>query len=237
MKASFSIPSLCAALGLASALSAQANLLRNPGFETVPGTVTGQGILPSDWTTVSGSPDTYSNDGSYGLGPSTGGNFTGVTAQEGIRWVAGWDLAGERFGQMLSSPLVGGAAYELDAALIQARRSDLDVRGGYRVFLAPSSVAAGTNSVLLGTLGPTTDSDSWEAASLNFNAPANASDLPFLYFAPYTEGTFFGLAYPGLDELVLDRPVVNGVPDESSGLMLLGIGAGGVVWARRRRQA
>lgn len=224
-------------LGLAVALPAQANLLRNPGFETVPGTGTGQGILPSEWTPLSGSPDTYSNDGSYGLGPSAGGNFTGVTAEEGIRWVAGLDAGNERFGQTLSSPLVGGAAYELDAALIQARRTDLDVRGGYRVFLAANIFAASTNSVLLGTLGPTTDSDSWEAASLSFNAPANASDLPFLFFAPYTDGTTSGLAYPGLDELVLDRSTPTGVPDESSGLALLGIGAGGLVWFGRRRQA
>lgn len=235
MKTPFVTPALFAALGLAGALNAHANLLRNPGFETVPGTVSGQGILPSEWTILSSTPDTYSNDASYGLGPSTGGNFTGVTADEGLRWVAGWDLADERFGQTLSSPLVGGASYQLDAALIQARRTDLDVRGGYEVFLAPSVLGASTNSVLLGKLGPTTDSDDWEAASLSFTAPANAGDLPFLFFAPYTEGTPPGFAYPGLDALVLDRQVPTGVPDESSGLALLGIGAVGVVWARRRQ--
>src|SRR5690349_518562 len=81
------------------------NLLRNPGFETVPGNQPGEGILPSDWQLINSTPDTYSNDGSFGLIPGNLGNFTGVTAHAGIRWVAGWSAANEIFGQTLTNPL------------------------------------------------------------------------------------------------------------------------------------
>ncbi len=92
--------------------------LRNPSFEMIPGPVVGQGILPSDWIQLAPSPgaDTYSNDGSYGVLPGAFGNFPGITAHDGIRWVAGGggDIpaapAPEVFGQMLTSPLISGQA-------------------------------------------------------------------------------------------------------------------------------
>jgi len=228
---------LSALLGLAGSVAAQSNLLRNPGFETVPNADRGQGILPSEWLNVRASADTYSNDGSYGLGPATGGNFFEVTANEGIRWVAGWALVQETFGQELSTPLVGGVGYELSAALIQAKRSDLDVKGGYEVYLAKSYQDAFSSPVLLGRLGPTTDSYAWEVASLSFTAPADANQLNFLYFSPYSESTTIGVAYPGLDSLTLSSTRVAGVPEQSSGLILMGLSLGGLAWVERRRRA
>ena len=51
---------------------ANANLIRNASFEDIPGAAFGQGIMPSEWVIANSSPDTYSNDGSYGLAPSAG---------------------------------------------------------------------------------------------------------------------------------------------------------------------
>lgn len=82
-----------AALLSGFATCANANVIRNPSFEIIPGSVLNQGIMPSEWTTahVTTGPgaDTYSTDGSDGASPSDLGNFTGVTAFDGIRWVAG----------------------------------------------------------------------------------------------------------------------------------------------------
>src|SRR5262245_61948748 len=91
------------------------NLLTNPDFEQVPGNQQGQGILPSDWLEVQPSVDTYSNDGSYGLPPNGFGNFTGVTAFSGIRWVGAWSSIPEIFGQTMPAPLVPGRSYVLRA--------------------------------------------------------------------------------------------------------------------------
>lgn len=51
------------------ACSAAQNLLRNAGFEFAPEGNVGQGLMPDDWFATSLSPDTYSNDGSFGLAP------------------------------------------------------------------------------------------------------------------------------------------------------------------------
>src|SRR5262245_2175534 len=93
-----------------------ANLIQNPSFEQTPCSTPcnqGQGVMPSNWLILNVTPDTWSNDGSYGLPPDAFGDFTGATAQDGIRWVAGWSLAVEIFGQALASPLVPGQQYTL----------------------------------------------------------------------------------------------------------------------------
>ena len=148
------------------ATCANANLIRNPSFETIPGSVLGQGIMPSEWTTahVTAGPgaDTYSNDGSYGVSPSELGNFTGVTALDGIRWVAGWSAADEHFGQTLSAPFIGGQSYMFSGYLIQAKRSNLDHPGGYALYLTPDATGNIGAGALLGNIGPTTNSNDWE---------------------------------------------------------------------------
>ena len=220
-------------LMLAFAQVANANLIRNASFEDIPGTIIGQGIMPSEWVIANVTPDTYSNDGSYGLAPSAGsggGNFTGVTAQDGIRWVAGWSSANEYFGQTLSDTLVGGQSYTFSSYLIQAKRSDLDHTGGYDIFLSSSSTEE-----LLGSIGPTTDSNDWEFSSLVFTAPSNSSLLPFLLFKPFGDTT--GGAYPGLDNVSLTATdsTIPAVPVPAA-IWLFGTALVGFVGLSRRRK-
>ncbi len=209
---------------------ANANLIRNPSFETIPGLNTGQGILPSEWIVMNSSPDTYSNDGSYGLSPSFSGNFSGVTAHDGDRWVAGWSnvSGGERFGQFLSSTLTGGQDYTFSSYLIQAKRSDLDHTGGYELYLTDFTGDISTGA-LLGSIGPTTNSDDWEFSSLTFTAPGNANSLDLLIFKPF--GDSFGHAYPGLDSVDLSLASVP-VP---AAVWLMGSGLIGLMGFRKKK--
>jgi hypothetical protein len=197
-------------------MCASANLIRNASFESTPGPGQGQGLMPSEWVTVQSTPDTYSNDGSYGLDPAVFGNFSGVTAQDGIRWVAGWSSFDERFGQSLSAPLMVGQQYSLSGYLMQARRSDLDFPGGYQVYLT-SDAASGTGAgELLGTLGFTSGSNNWEFSTFDFIAPADAPSLAFLLFVPVGEAG--ASAYAGLDNLNL---IARTVPEPGSGWLLI----------------
>jgi len=209
-----------------------ANLIRNAGFETVPGAATGQGIMPSDWVTTNSSPDTYSNDGSYGLPPSGFGNFPGVTAQEGIRWVAGWSSEPENFGQTLSSSLIGGQAYSLSAYLIQAKRAVLDHPGGYEVYLTADATGNIASGVLLGNLGATTNLDTWEYFALSFTAPQNANLLSFLLFKPFGDS-----AYAGLDNLNLSVTNPNAVPIPAAAFMFAPALLGFMGLRRRSKKA
>ena len=211
---------------------AKANLISNASFEDVPSTATGQGILPTDWVNIpppTPTADTYSNDGSYGLAPSAGGNFTGVTAYDGIRWVAGWSAQGqESFGQWLGTSLVAGVEYDLSGWLHQAVRNDLNYPGGYNVYLTNTP---GVQTELLGFLGSTTSvSAGWDQFGFSFTATDTMASLGFLEFAPIaTQG---GSAYPGLDLVSLEA--VSSVPEPSI-IALLGIGFAGMVIARRKK--
>ena len=208
------------------AASAHANLLSNPGFEVGPG---GEGVMPSDWLVINESPDTYSNDGSNGLLPSIFGNFTGVTAHGGIRWVAGWSSFSEIFAQLLTAPLAAGQSYSFSGYLHQALRSDLDNRGGYMLSLAADTALAG--NTVLGSFGPTADTGGWEFFSLGFIAPSNAGSLPYLVFTPYDSTGITDSAYPGLDDVNL---AAGQVPEPMT-LALLGLGLAGIGVVRRRR--
>jgi hypothetical protein len=194
---------------------AHANLLRNPSFEDIPTPAFGQGILPSEWLQLGPPPgvDTYSNDGSYGLFPQSFNNFPGVTAFDGIRWVVGWSLIPERFGQILTIPLTPGITYELSAYLRQAKRSDLAHPGTYEVSLAANTSLSGT--VVLGQFSPLiSNQDAWEKRTLTFIAPDGAATLPVLVFTPI--GSSSGTSYPGLDLLSLNVIASDGdgIPNE-----------------------
>jgi hypothetical protein len=159
-----------------------------------------QGIMPNDWVTIpviEPGADTYSNDGAYGLPPEYVGNFTGVLAAQGKRWVAGWSAAGEDIAQDLSNPLIPGHRYRLNAALHQSPR--YNDAGSYRVTLRD----AGDVTIFeAGSFAPTVSaSQGWVGRAIQFIAPANAADLGVLRFSPLETGD--GSVYPGLDNLKL----------------------------------
>ncbi len=212
--------------------SVQANIITNGSFEIVPNTNTGQGLLPTDWVNIAPptpTADTYSNDGSYGVFPNAYGNFTGVTAHDGIRWVAGWSEAGqESFGQYLSTSLVAGDVYAMSAWLHQAVRSDLNNAGGYEIYLTNTP---GVQTELLGFLGSTSSvSNGWEEFSFSFTATTEMADFVFIEFAPIKTGS--GGAYPGIDLVSLEA--TSSVPEPST-IILLGMGLTGLVLIRRKR--
>lgn len=185
-------------LGTAGVVEA-ANLLRNPGFETIPGTVYGQAILPSDWIQLMGmGADTYSNDGSYGLNPGDFGNFPGVTAHGGIRWVAGWNGGPESFAQELTAALTPGTAYDLSAFLITAKRGDISASGSYEISL--TSDLNQPNWVVLGTLSPLSGAG-WSGSTLTFVAPHDAGALSYIVLKPVSGDA--NSSYPGIDDLSL----------------------------------
>ena len=218
------------AIALASlacvSFNTNANLIRNASFEDVPDASTGQGLLPSEWVIANASPDTYSNDGSYGLLPSAGGNFTGVEAYDGIRWVAGWSSRQERFGQVLTDNLVTGVTYTMSVFMHQAVRSDLNHPGGYEVYLTNTSSDAPVSGEYLGFLGQTSSvAEGWQEYGFSVIATAEMSALSFLMFAPVSDIS----AYPGLDAVSL-----NAVPVPAA-VWLFGSGLIGLIGAARRK--
>ncbi len=208
---------------------AEANIIRNASFEDVPNAATGQGIMPGEWVVANVTPDTFSNDGSYGLAPSGFRNFTGVTAHDGIRWVAGWSAAGqERFGQDLSNNLVAGLEYTMSGFLHQAVRSDLNNPGGYEIYLTSSSLATPVSGEYLGFLGQTSSvAEGWQEYSFSFTSTVEMSGLSFLMFAPISDTS----AYPGLDSVSL-----SAVPVPAT-VWLFGSGLLGLVSIARRKKA
>lgn len=196
------------------------NLIANASFEMNSGG-TGQGLLPTGWTSLNSSPDTYTNNGSFGLAPTGFGNFTGVTAQDGIAWVAGSSGPPESFGQVLATSLIAGQEYTISGWLHQAVRSDLNNPGGYQVRLITS-----TSNVLLGTLGDTTSPTAgWVQKSFSFFAPTTTG-AQTLAFVPYAAAS--GTAYPGLDNLQLEA-----VPEPAT--MLLAAAGLGLLTRRARK--
>ena len=164
-----------------------ASLINNGSFENVPGTgagFLGQGILPSDWLqlgNVSPGADTYSNDGSYGITPGAFGNFTGIAAFDGIRWVSGGIAAAaghlESFGQILPATLTPGVQYQLSGWLHQSLVRNNP--GAYKVLLAEDQALNG--SVEVGSFAPTVSvAEGWVPRSFSFTAPNNADSLPVI---------------------------------------------------------
>ncbi len=198
---------MCSRLFLATLIfltstSLSANLLRNPGFEEIPGVAGGQGLMPSEWLSFNVTPDTYSNDGMYGINPGDFGNFPGVTAFSGARWVAGWSAANEQFAQVLTMPLQPGQTYSLSGWMLQALRSDLDNPGGYEIYLVADELSSTDSGELLGYLGSTADLDDWAFFTLDFVAPANSNTLPILVFSSTALDPATG-SYAGLDNVSL----------------------------------
>ncbi len=221
-----------------------ANLIKNESFENVSSSATGQGILPDDWVNIpppTPTADTYSNDGSYGLSPNGYGNFTGVTAYDGIRWVAGASSYGqESFGQWLDDSLTEGADYDFSGWLHQAVRSDLNYAGGYEIYLTNTP---GVQSEYLGFLGSTTSvGEGWNQYSFSFTVSEAMASLTFLEFAPIVTATT-GSAYPGLDFVFLEEVATGPGPGpgpapvpEPATMLLFGTGLVGLAGSRLRRK-
>jgi len=200
--------------------TASGNLLRNPSFEQTPCTTPcnqGQGVMPSEWLILNVTPDTYSNDGSYGLAPGDFGNFPGVTAQDGIRWVAGWSVAVEIFGQVLTAPLISGQQYTLSAYLREAIRADLANPGTYQIELWDTTDVS-ADKIVVGSFQPLiANQNAWELRTLSFTASSGAATHTVLAFRPL--GSEAGGAYPGIDNVVLLATVTDddgdGVPNDT----------------------
>ena len=228
---------ILSAMTVAIVPASAASFIINGSFESGALPVLDQGYLPPPWVTGPVGADTYSSDPSTGLSPNTGGNFTGVTAYDGIRFVAGWSTCDpafcpERFGQQLVSPLVAGSTYNITGALHQALRPDLDFPGGYNVY-----VGTGLNDpspLFLVSTGATTNDTAWEPFSVNFIAPTGVELEVVSPIHPLCLG--IGTAYPGLDAFsVADA---NAVPVPAAlPLFVTGLGALGLLgWRRKRKQ-
>ena len=188
---------------------ALANLLRNPSFEETPCETPCnqvQGSVPAEWLSPLGSPDTFSNDGSYGLKPGDFGNFSPeARAQDGIRWLVGWSNLPEIFCQELTAPLTPGKVYVLSAFMLEAVRADLAHPGTYQLELwdVPNSFTA--DKIILGSMSPPIANQvEWEPASLTFTAPPASDTHPVLVFVPKSEDADVGGSYPGLDNVSLE---------------------------------
>lgn len=182
------------------------NLIRNPSFELTPCATPcnqDQDFLPSDWLRLTGTPDTFSEDGSYGIPPDNNGNFTGVVARDPIRWVAGASDFREIFGQDLICPLIPGQEYTLTAYLHQAVRSEYANPGTYLIELW-DSVNPDADKIEVGRLMPfATSSTEWQSATLLFTAPPGAATHRVLAFRPVGLDGPTPRTYPGIDNVVL----------------------------------
>jgi hypothetical protein len=212
---------------LVAAATASADLLRNGGFEAIPGPVSGQGILPSDFAAAGGpflvGADTYSNDGSFGLFPFEFGNFPGITAAEGIRFVAAGDFGGvrESFGQELTQTLAPLGVYRLSAALHESPR--FATRGSFSLLLSPTLAAADPAAVVVGQFSATEGTGGWEDRSFEFRAPGQADDLPFVILVPNAVGS--DVTYVAMDRLSLvPVPEVSSWFLVAAGVFIVGVG-------------
>jgi TolB protein len=214
-----------AVLPVTAVALAQGNLVSNPSFELVPCATPcspGQGALPSGWIGLSLSPDTYSNDGSYGLGPGEFGHFPGVTAPDGIRWMAGGSFP-EILGQT-GVALTPGVEYAISAFLHEDNGAGgfaLPNPGSYRVELWDGTTTA-ADKLVLGTFALTADPTSWEFRTFNVVAPAGASTHTVLALVPV--GSPQGAAYPGIDNVVIQPAAMAPAP----GLPVVRLVSGGV---------
>jgi len=142
--------------------------------------------MPSEWLSLNVTPDTYSNDGSYGLAPSDFGNFTHATAEDGLRWVAGWSLVPEIFGQMLTTSLISGQTYMLSAYLREVVRANLANPGTYQIELWDSTNFFSADKLVLGSFQPLiANQNAWELRTLTFTAPAEQPHIRYWHFGPW----------------------------------------------------
>ena len=216
-----SLRSVLTTFALAIAVGAQANLIQNGSFESVPGPATGAGLLPNNWIAGFGAPNTFSNDGSYGLSPSFGNLFLDTVAQDGIRFVGGASTEPDEVAQLLSAPLVEGERYRLSGWIHRSSSTSMPDDGSFVVSIRSTTDA----ERVLGTFDATTSYE-WQFRSFEFTAPTNSANLPLLVFSPISS-SFTG-AYMGLDNVNLEV-----VPEPGT---LLALGLGALILVRQRRK-
>ncbi|MGD9690366.1 MAG: hypothetical protein AB7K52_13895 [Phycisphaerales bacterium] len=203
---------------MAGAARAQ-NILRNPGFELPSFPLYGSGLLPDQWGNINPPPfvpDTYSEDGFYGLFPFDGGNFTGIEAHGGSRFIAG-RARGEGFSQLVDgfeqgihtdseSGLRGGVRYRLSGWMLLSTGFGWTGPGTYDVHV----VDINEQSTLVGSLATISQPGVWEFRSIEFVTPSPSTRMVF-----YPRRQTAGGSFLALDDLTLECLGVNG-PVEAS---------------------
>jgi hypothetical protein len=181
------------------------NLIVNSSFERVwENGYRFEGAMPTDFWGISGTPDTYSFDNSWGLNRTDYSHFSGMTSvPDGVRWVVGSSGTPERIAQELREPLVSGQRYRISAKLFRAATHPAP--GGYDVHLAYEYRTGNprNNDLLLGYLGATTQTG-WIDVSFEFTAPVNIAAHRLLVLTPRPQ-TAGSPSHTGLDVLKLVR--------------------------------
>ena len=167
------------------------SLIPNGDFESGTALCT-QGSLPFPWFQAgltSPGADAYSTDCNLlgGLAPDFLGNFPGLAAFDGLRFVAGWSEAGgEAFGVPLTTPVVAGNAYGLRAAF--SASASHSGTSGYEVWLsADMQLDAGDFQV--GLIGNGAGPGAWTVDGLVFVVPAGASAFDYMILSPAGPGS------------------------------------------------
>jgi len=190
------------------------NLIKNGGFEDISGLppCVGQWCMSKYWSTIGPIPpaDTYSNDGSYGLGLSIhpgATHFGGNPTPFENRFVAAWSCVGhycagnsEKIYQVLDAPLEPGEEYLMSGWFLQSHAHNNP--GAYKVSIGQQ---LGTNFIDLTNLGQfsltTNPNDGWVYREFTFTAPAGIGSKGVLVFSPLEDQDI----YPGMDNVSLRK--------------------------------
>jgi hypothetical protein len=153
------------------------NFIADGSFESGLVLSCDQGETSDTWfqaSPIDPGADTYSFDCATlpGVSPLAFGNFgTMLGAQEGLRFMAGWNtFGGEDFGTALVQPLTEGVSYRLSAHFMKSNtHPDSD---GYEIYL--SNTQSIDDGVLLGSIGVGSPSHVWTFDCLELVAPAGS---------------------------------------------------------------
>lgn len=221
-----SIKSICAGFGI---LIASAGMVS--AATLVNGSLTGavaNGIVPTGWTSLVGSPDTMDENNNVGVASVPFFTSPSGPSPDGGTWVGfGNDRVNafeEVFGQMISD-FVAGRKYSLSWFAANFGADTTGFQGP--CFCGPNSIFASLDGTVIG-MGTDLSSDSeWIKQSITFTATDSAHMLAF-------GQTKDGPSYLSIDGISLTA--VSPVPVPAGlALVLSGVGAFGIM--RRRRKS